>query len=315
MASTEAVAKDAARPNHEELEVGALGVAVPVVEDDWQEINVHGSAGRAAMSHPLLRDGRVCRAAVPSPSRRPSRLRTFITQGTPAQKVRELGKDDWTSRPPLCPINLNLLYLSKSVREDALSTINAEMVKVFRTPTKDLPVGCAKTTIFNIPDYVPVRFQTYLNHIQLALDNVDLVLLFNVPLPGIKHDGGAYFGGAVLRDLPNLQSLEIYFQSTARKSYNPWWTYRRVEREEREDLQAQGMVFDRAACQKKLQEWILAHAYQYIKKIDKVKLTGFIKTETRKKWMKILNPKGLEDYNHVVEEELVMLFRAAVSQL
>ena len=59
----------------------------------------------------------------------------------------------------------------------------------------------------------------------------------------------------------------------------------------------------RFPCQKTLIDWILSFAAQYLKQIQKVKLTGYIKTETKRKWEGIYNDKSFTDYTATIEDQ------------
>ncbi|OTA37103.1 hypothetical protein BTJ68_03130 [Hortaea werneckii EXF-2000] len=118
---------------------------------------------------------------------------TVITHGTHRAKRCGVSKYDWTARPAISPVNLGILSLSKKTREAALYALWKQTTKVFRSPQK-IPLrrlrypdpAMPDIDVSGIPTYVPPRFRPYLNRIQLALDNVDLLLLFGVPLPGIN---------------------------------------------------------------------------------------------------------------------------------
>ncbi|GAB1725299.1 hypothetical protein NU195Hw_g4049t1 [Hortaea werneckii] len=149
-----------------------------------------------------------------------------------------------------------------------------------------------------IPTYVPPRFRPYLNRIQLALDNVDLILLFGVPLPGINDAFSvrpspppAHIFPTLL---PHLKYLDIYFQSTARRSYNPWHTNEMTSDWDRRTYLTEelGMDLQRMPCQRILHDWILAYAYEYIQGIPRIELTGFIKDPVKTKWERLLNPSS-----------------------
>ncbi|KAI7085640.1 hypothetical protein KC356_g5679 [Hortaea werneckii] len=228
---------------------------------------------------------------------------TVITHGTHRAKRCGVSKYDWTARPAISPVNLGVLSLSKKTREAALYALWKQTTKVFRSP-QSIPRRRLRssdptfpdTDISGIPSYIPSRFQPYLNRIQLALDNVDLLLLFGVPLPGINDaftvrpsPPPAHIFPTLL---PYLKYLDIYFQSTARRSYNPWHTTEMTPDPDRrayltEDL---GMDLMRMPCQRILQEWILTYAYEYIRGISRVELSGFIKAPVKKKWERLLNP-------------------------
>ncbi|KAI7470146.1 hypothetical protein KC357_g6240 [Hortaea werneckii] len=228
---------------------------------------------------------------------------TIITHGTHRAKRYGVSKYDWTARPKISPVNLGILSLSKKTREAALYALWKQTTKVFRSPQR---IPCRRlrssdptfpdTDISGILTYIPSRFRPYLNRIQLALDNVELLLLFGVPLPGIND---AFTvrpspppAHIFLTLLPHLKYLDIYFQSTARRSYNPWHTTEMTpDRDRRTYLTEElGMDLARMPCQRILQEWILTYAYEYIRGISRVELSGFIKAPVKKKWERLLNP-------------------------
>ncbi|KAI7529663.1 hypothetical protein KC331_g15095, partial [Hortaea werneckii] len=228
---------------------------------------------------------------------------TAVTRGTHRAKRSGISKYDWTARPAIPPVNLGILSLSKKTQEAALYALWKQTTKVFRSPQS---IPCRRlrssdpympdTDISGIPTYVPSRFRPYLSRIQLALDNVELLLLFGVPLPGINDAFStrpspppAHIFPTLL---PHLKYLDIYFQSTARRSYNPWHTNEMTSDRDRrafltEDL---GMDLQRMPCQRILHDWILTYAYEFIRRIPKVELTGFIKIPVKTKWERLLNP-------------------------
>ncbi|KAI7597323.1 hypothetical protein KC343_g11694, partial [Hortaea werneckii] len=228
---------------------------------------------------------------------------TVITHGTHRAKRCGVSKYDWTARPAIPPVNLGVLGLSKKTREAALYALWKQTTKVFRSPQK-IPLrrlrypdpATPEFDVSGIPTYVHPRFRPYLNRIQLALDNVDLLLLFGVPLPGI-NDGFSVRPSPPPAHifptlLPHLKYLDIYFQSTARRSYNPWHTTEMTsDRDRRTYLtEALGMDLQRMPCQRILHDWILTYAYEYIRGIPRIELTGFIKDRVRRKWDRLLNP-------------------------
>ncbi|KAI7160396.1 hypothetical protein KC349_g3496 [Hortaea werneckii] len=228
---------------------------------------------------------------------------TAVTRGTHRAKRSSISKYDWTARPTIPPVNLGILSLSKKTREAALYALWKQTTKVFRSPQS---TPCRRlrssdpcmpdTEISGIPTYIPSRFRPYLSRIQLALDNVELLLLFGVPLPGINDDFSERPSPPPAHIFPTLRPhlkyLDIYFQSTARRSYNPWHTNEMTSDRDRrayltEDL---GMDLQRMPCQRILHEWILTYAYEFIRGIPKVELTGFIKSPVKTKWERLLNP-------------------------
>ncbi|KAI7167051.1 hypothetical protein KC360_g8874 [Hortaea werneckii] len=228
---------------------------------------------------------------------------TVITHGTHRAKRCGVSKYDWTARPAISPVNLGVLSLSKKTREAALYALWKQTTKVFRSP-QSIPRRRLRssdptfpdTDISGIPSYIPSRFQPYLNRIQLALDNVDLLLLFGVPLPGINDaftvrpsPPPAHIFPTLL---PYLKYLDIYFQSTARRSYNPWHTTEMTPDPDRRAYLTEDLGMDLMRWQgiRILQEWILTYAYEYIRGIPRVELSGFIKAPVKKKWERLLNP-------------------------
>ncbi|RMY77060.1 hypothetical protein D0862_13633 [Hortaea werneckii] len=228
---------------------------------------------------------------------------TVITHGTHRAKRRGVSKYDWTARPAISPVNLGILCLSKETREAALYALWKQTTKVFRSPQsiphrrlRSFDPLMPDTDISGIPTYVPPRFRPYLSRIQLALDNVELLLLFGVPLPGINDAFSVRPSPPPAHVfptlLPHLKYLDIYFQSTAKRSYNPWHTNEMTSDRDRrafltEDL---GMDLQRMPCQRILHDWILTYAYEYIHGIPKIELSGFIKVPLKTKWERLLNP-------------------------
>ncbi|KAI7226127.1 hypothetical protein KC330_g8927 [Hortaea werneckii] len=241
---------------------------------------------------------------------------TAVTRGTHRAKRSGISRYDWTARPAIPPVNLGILRLSKKTREAALYALWKQTTKVFRSPQS---IPCRRlrssdpympdTDISGIPTYVPSRFRPYLSRIQLALDNVELLLLFGVPLPGINDafsDRPSPPPAHIFPTLrPHLKYLDIYFQSTARRSYNPWHTNEMTSDRDRrayltEDL---GMDLQRMPCQRILHDWILTYAYDFIRGIPKVELSGFIKIPVKTKWERLLNPPSSSSFSSSEENE------------
>ncbi|RMY59574.1 hypothetical protein D0863_11891 [Hortaea werneckii] len=183
---------------------------------------------------------------------------TVITHGTPK------SKEMWPRRPE------RQLYMRCGSKAPRSSVHRKEF----------LAVGYVLLTrhsrISGIPTYTSSRFRPYPNRIHLALDNVALLLLFGVPLPGINDaftvrpsPPPAHILPTLL---PHLKYLDIYFQFTARRSHNPWHTTEKTsDRDRLTNLTKEsGTDLQRMPCQRILHCWILTYAYEYIREIPRV---------------------------------------------
>ncbi|KAK4541078.1 hypothetical protein LTR36_008303 [Oleoguttula mirabilis] len=228
-----------------------------------------------------------------------------LTKGTLRLKDRNRGRGyDRARFPPVTPVNLALLGLSKQTREMALDVLWADTTKTYRSPPD---IWSWDTRVEQSIDVLPEARLGCLRRIQLALRNDEYVLLFTVRLPGVNNPADWSYQDpsmSVWNMLPNLKYINVDFQSTAGSGYSPWCRsmYRRHPDVSDDDEFAR-MDFDRLPCQKVLLHWMLCFAAKHIIHIPTIELTGFLKTCTKQKWEAILYDRSRTDYMNIIKEE------------
>ncbi|KAK5120833.1 hypothetical protein LTR85_005900 [Meristemomyces frigidus] len=229
-----------------------------------------------------------------------------LTKGTfRAQERSYRGSYARTNLPPIAPVNLALLGLSKQTRTMALDVLWGDTTKTYRAAPY---TGEWATRIEQTMDLVPKARLGFLRRIQLALTNIEYVRLFNVYLPGAVGPGVfsyTYYNEHYLEvweDLPNLKYLNIHFESTAGSSYSPG------------SLVAT-MDLERLPCQKVLLDWIMCYVAEHIIHIPTIELSGSIKTCTKQKWAAILNDRSRTDYLPMLKEQQEAIHALPLSEI
>lgn len=100
-----------------------------------------------------------------------------------------------------------------------------------------------------------------------------------------------------LVNLPNLETLSIYFRSTITAGNSP--------RAFMSDDQAWfEMDADRKPCQKLLVEYMLPFIFPHIRKVPNARLTGYVKTPTKRFWEGLLNsPKHMDHTAFITQRQ------------
>ncbi|KAK4891556.1 hypothetical protein LTR27_009887 [Elasticomyces elasticus] len=195
------------------------------------------------------------------------------------------------------PVNTALLGLNKEIRQNALGVLLYDTTKRYT----------ASCEIHLLSNSVSKLHLSFLSRIELAMSHLDYIGIFRCalkPFQNYRLPFGHTDLALQLTKLPNLQHLEIFFMSTIESSYTPWISYVTPDRSER-TRRYPNIEFRRLPCQKVLVDQIMTFAAAYILKIKTLKvlkLTGFIKTETRLKFEGLLNERNGEvDHTDEIE--------------
>ncbi|KAK3679913.1 hypothetical protein LTR78_000290 [Recurvomyces mirabilis] len=180
-----------------------------------------------------------------------------------------------STRPADVPqSNLSLLRLDKRTHAMAMSTLLKDTIKVY------------EHLIFAQASMITSHFDpTDLRYLELRFTYREYILFFGVevrPWDDIGAHHNAVVPASMLKTLPNLVQLNLFFPSTASCYYSPWAGYD----DQPQYLLRQDVI--PSPCQKVLLDWILTFAIEHLLGIRKVLFTGYIKTETRKKWEWVL---------------------------
>ena len=80
-------------------------------------------------------------------------------------------------------------------------------------------------------------------------------------------------------------------------------------------IEFRDMDIDRYPCQKVLIDQIMCFVWEHVKHISRVKLTGYVKTETKEKWEHLLNNSGTADHSTYVQAMKSAVLEAPPSEL
>jgi hypothetical protein len=128
----------------------------------------------------------------------------------------------------------------------------------------------------------------WLNRIQLNLDITRYFELFGVDINPVVHIRATANMGALLRNIPGLKHLELFFRNPY-ESRNPWYNFHdRFRRTLWFMLDEDYYGTERYPCQKTVVDWVLTFAFPYIKNIPNIHLLGSVKKSTKDKWYNIL---------------------------
>ncbi|KAK3111083.1 hypothetical protein LTR53_014012 [Teratosphaeriaceae sp. CCFEE 6253] len=177
----------------------------------------------------------------------------------------------------LAPVNLALLGLNKALRAPALEVLWTQTTKRYMSVSG----------FVTMPTQIPAEHFADMVRLELALTHREYL------------------------ELKFLKYLELFFMSTIEAAYSPWQCYKPAKGSN-PDITA-GIDFDRLPCQNTLVDWIVVFAAGYLRDLTHVKvfeLSGFIKTETKEKWERILNSKRQADHTAYIGSE-----RQAIEEL
>ncbi|KAK4923124.1 hypothetical protein LTR49_009592 [Elasticomyces elasticus] len=202
------------------------------------------------------------------------------------------------------PVNAALLTLNKQLAANARGVLWYETTKRM---TNDF-------SLLRMTTWMPSKNFGFLTRVELAMSHFDYFDVFQVkmkPFDTYYYDpydcdrarrAKGYATG--LSKLTSLRYLEIYFMSTIEPTYSPWLAFHLMRPDVRE-WQYPDVDFRRLPCQKVMVDQIMAFAANYIlaiPKLETVRLTGFIKTETKKYWEGTLNEKGAVSRKDEIKE-------------
>ncbi|TKA78133.1 hypothetical protein B0A55_02714 [Friedmanniomyces simplex] len=202
------------------------------------------------------------------------------------------AEEDWyiEAQPKrLEPVNFGLLELSKATREDAIDVLWKDTTKRYRSA--DL--------LLRIPAHIPALYHGYIRRLELALTHVDFIITFRCQIkPAFICDRALATAPAHVlskANLPLLKYLQLAFMSTVELAYSPWAHYI--------GGRYFNIDFDRLPCQKTLIDWMMCFVLEWVEHIPVIELSGFIKTQTKAKWERVLNSKRPRDWEEYIESE------------
>ncbi|KAK0264906.1 hypothetical protein LTS09_001314 [Friedmanniomyces endolithicus] len=215
----------------------------------------------------------------------------IIGRGTPKQ-----DDDGWfvnAQHKQLDPVNLGLLELSRATRDECMYVLCKDTTKRYMSlePLKD------------IPRCFPALYLTYLRRLELALTYIDFIDFFRCQIrpfndPSLRYERPRTSARVLSKaNLPLLRHLELNFMSTIEPDYSPWIDFGR------HFFVPVTIDCDKLPCQKALVEMILCFVPRWVEHVPIVELTGFIKTETKREWERVLNAKIPRDFDAFVEDE------------
>ncbi|KAK0291909.1 hypothetical protein LTR35_001337 [Friedmanniomyces endolithicus] len=180
----------------------------------------------------------------------------------------------------LDPVNLALLEISKATRKECMSALRKDTTKRYMD--------------------LDLRLNATSSGVELALTHADFIEMFHCQIRPFSRDHQANqlppIANVLRKDcLPLLNHLELRFMSTVEPTYSPWVSY--------EGNRPWDIDFDRLPCQKVLVDMILCFVSEWVRHIPSIKLTGFIKTETRMKWERVFKSKRPRESDDYIESE------------
>ena len=183
------------------------------------------------------------------------------------------------------PVNEAVMLLNRFTHQVATEVLAEDTVKVVCQPHLFRKLLCSRSPELDL---------ACLRHVKLCMGYNDFFSFF---LVNVHRDPGIFasYDAGLLARLPQLRSLELYFDALKADFANPWSSA---------DLSNRGRKFTagRLPCQKVLADWILAYAYRYLRLVPEVKLSGYIKTSVRQKWERILGSSRRGESDAEVEK-------------
>ncbi|KAK3644028.1 hypothetical protein LTR56_009880 [Elasticomyces elasticus] len=211
--------------------------------------------------------------------------------------VERRVESPWTINPlhkQLLPVNRAFLELDKFNRATAHDVFWTSTTKRYMSERR----------LAEIPTQIQPRYWDCLRRMELAFTHVDFFALFHCKIKPFVWLPKAP-AATVLLDLPNLRYLELFFMSTIETDYSPWKCALEGKYVDSEPTDTRIDMY-RLPCQKVLVDWILRFAAGWLtktKRLSRVELSGYIKTETKEKWEPILNSKNRDQYTGYIEDE------------
>jgi hypothetical protein len=180
-------------------------------------------------------------------------------------------------REPVPPPSLNLLYVSKQVKEEALCIGWEYSKRCFISPYMFTSVADSKIGVAKRLDV--------LGRIQLSFTVRSWFKFFGVEAVPVFNQNLSASLGYYLGELKDTCNLEIRFRDPE-DGYNgdPW-----------------GDNTGATTCQTIIVDWILTWAFEHVKYIKYISLTGCVKKPQKEKWLEVLarqRADGDFDFDH-----------------
>lgn len=252
---------------------------------------------------------------------------------------------DFTVPKPISPVNKNIMQLSRELHQRARRIFEKDTVKVFSDAyilheeefDEDISSGRhfygmdVTKPITCIPPRIDLAS---MRRISLKLSMKDYIEFFGIPVPPLNlfvhRDWTKEPDAKILKALPNLRELTMWFQSTVNQESSAWHSFAHCLPGELDELQSilppaqfdgvcelyWEMDWERFPCQKEVIEIILLHAYRFVKDIPQVEFTGYTKDETRTKWQRLLRePQRKGQYDLEIVKRLEEFKEIPMSEL
>lgn len=195
--------------------------------------------------------------------------------------------------PPAIPkLDRRVMCINKQLAQTARRVLEYDTIKSFDE----------FHTIASMMREAPPNFLESLSRVQLAFNDQDHLNFFRIPLPGLELSFD-YINdpprSSVLKELPNLNYLELWFNSPADSA-----GYINIDWDPSSWTQScpGSYKYCRYPCRRAMVDYILCFAYSAIAHIRSVNLTGYVKNETRNHWLSILQD-GVNRDNHLEAAE------------
>ena len=183
--------------------------------------------------------------------------------------------------------NIAALLVSKTIHSEILDYVRTGTCKCFGSR-----VSCYSYLLRDSPP--PIQFE-HLHIVEMHMMNSEYIQFFGIEASPFKDRGlfnyQLWQEAVKLTTLPNLKHLYLRFRSPIYAGVDdPWgstgaYNHDRIRTDWRGNDPKVGF---HTSCQKVLIDWILTYAKEYIEKIPKATLCGYIKNSTKEKWDKIL---------------------------
>lgn len=187
-------------------------------------------------------------------------------------EYKQYGTSDPTRIPTIREVDPHLFTWSETFGLNLRKLIDYNTIKHFSSPPHLLKaVAPSRSGILRL-----------LTRIQLDFSDNDFLHFFGACLPDYRHwlpGPETNPSATAISELPDLKYLELWFRSTIKGQRYP--------------------------CRKQAIDTIMWFAYRHVKHIKTVNLTGYIKTETRLKWLQILKDKRNTNQHHERIDDMI----------
>ncbi|KAK3110228.1 hypothetical protein LTR53_015692 [Teratosphaeriaceae sp. CCFEE 6253] len=184
------------------------------------------------------------------------------------------------------PICQSILRTNKTVRQEMQNIMQHHVTKRF-----------GRAHIFDeltfLPEFPRLDF---LSRLQLALSDRDFLHFIGADVECAEpHRIYSDFPGCpavALSTMPNVRYLEFYFESihSCKGCLRPCAKPIRDDQNGNDEpgLTTGACELERP-CRKAMVDYVLCFAYEYVKHISKINLTGYIKDSTKQRWLRLLH--------------------------